>query len=657
MNIKEAQDLVKYAYEKIWWMDVLYPFILSGILFCGLSYLIYHGEKHRSISGQVEAKFISFSLRTASPRPLRRQNKVVTVTLQDSDLIHLESYQYRGHRDASVSEYAEIVRKLYAAGAKYVAVNWMHGPVNIDEYKGLLQVLQDLPKDKKLVFGVLPILQGYVPKELRELTDIMESDPCQTDTQLICNYQSHWEDWIIQDIVRYSWMGKSDEKEKQYISKNLPRNFPGYLLYFSDQSFIRDFSYLEVKNLSFPKHFFRDKMIFVGNGLNPKKQGLYKQIGRVRMPFVSKDGGGVNSGTPYHKYWAQIAQLFIDDALINVVPSWLSVSIAIIFAIGIILCLAYLGGPFTLVVFLCLVVLLPFLNVLTLRFFSLYLPIFDTIYACFSTFFLVVFIRISIESFQTWRWNMRLKEDEEVADVKGNFISLISHNLNTPVAKMQGMLNILKSMPMEEKLDRNLNLACALVARIQLSIKAVLVSTAIDDGKLIHEPLNLQAILKEFRTAVLPPLKRFGFQVSVKIKMTYEELTLLPMYFDKRVLINSIGSLALLFRSREEGLTLDIGLIVQELVSSKNRLGSENFVITASCKDAWISKRIYTALQQKEPLEEHTVISDTSLLEDVSVNLILGVINIYNGSIKIKKDRDAKGGTLEMSIFPKKGRY
>lgn len=639
-------------YLKIWWLDVLYPFVLSAALFSGLTYLIYHGEKHRSISGQVESHFLYFSLRAASPRPLKVKNKVVTVSLREFDLKYLDFYEHRGYRDVTLQEYAKIIETLLQKGARYIVLNWMHGQKEAPDYTPLVQVLKSAPKDAKVVFGVQPKLQDYIPGELRKYAVVVESDPCALDVQVMCIYQSHWEDWIIQEVVRDTWSDKSIILEKQVISKNLPRIFPSYILYLNNVYDFQEFSYTEINDIWFSDDYFKDKAVFMGNSLVQKRLGDYVQLGRVGTSLTARDKDPRSVGTPYHQFWAQIAQLFIDNSLVTVIPEWLSFSLAIVLAIVITLILAYLGAPAALGLYLSVAILAPLLNALLIRFFYLYIPIFDTIYAGLSTFILVTFSRLSLESFRQWRLSFQSKEDQEVADVKGNFISLVSHNLNTPVAKMQGMLDVLSQLPVKSEIKKELIRAGALVAKIQLCIRNVLVATAIEDKRLNHEPMNLFAIQKEFLSLMMPPLKKMGIKVDLKLPSSHEQLAHIPLHFDKRALATAIGSLTLLF---SEGRVDDSDKILLTLevleYQTKDQSGIRECLVCAlSSTGPGISEVIREYLLKPVSRDNHRNLLGASLLEDVSSHLIKRIVKTYNGELIIPSEKDKK--EIKITLYP-----
>ena len=238
-------------------------------------------------------------------------NEVVTVTLKDFDLKYLEHYSHRGYRDVSIAEYARLISSLLKHGANYIVISWIHGQKDIpyERYQPLLEVLKNKPKDRKIVFAVQPFVKDYIPKELGVYAEVMEADPCQRGIQTVCIYQSHWEDWIIQEIVRDVWQAKSEQREKQVISQNLPRIFPSYLLYFNNVYEFQDFSYTELNDIWFPEAYFKDKKIFLGNGLIQSRLGDNVALGRVGTTLTRKDkdppsivGTTISIGRRLHSY-------------------------------------------------------------------------------------------------------------------------------------------------------------------------------------------------------------------------------------------------------------------------------------------------------------------------------------------------------------------
>ena len=82
--------------------------------------------------------------------------------------------------------------------------------------------------------------------------------------------------------------------------------------------------------------------------------------------------------------------------------------------------------------------LLFFSSLLLFRF-GVWLPIVHPVLAMFFTYYLIVPYRAILEYKK--RWEVQEKHDllVQVEEMKGNFLSLMSHDLKTPVARIQGL--------------------------------------------------------------------------------------------------------------------------------------------------------------------------------------------------------------------------
>ncbi|GAG95417.1 unnamed protein product, partial [marine sediment metagenome] len=138
---------------------------------------------------------------------------------------------------------------------------------------------------------------------------------------------------------------------------------------------------------------------------------------------------------------------------------------------------------------------------------------FDAIYAGLTTFLFAAFGKLSYQNFQRWRLEEAEKTFELTADLKRNFISLISHNLNTPIARMQGLVDVLLAKTADQAIHEDLSSAGQLVARLQVGIRSVLVSTAVEDRSLNNVPMTLKTFEGEFLNVVGSFLEKLGRSV------------------------------------------------------------------------------------------------------------------------------------------------
>lgn len=545
--------ILKQLYFKVWWMDVLYPLLLSFILFWSLSYLLYSGQKHRRVSSQIETRMIYWSLWAVSPRPLDKPSPFLTVSLTESDFQTLNQLSIHEHRDTSLINYAFLLNKLLDLESKIIFIHWQPDAFPSDShYEPFFPIIEKAKTlGAKLYFVVHPTLMMSLPPRFRDQASLLEADPCDSSLQILCVYEKVWNKWVMQKIAKLYWKDLSTPRWFEPISHNLPPQSTAHLLYYNAYSDFIDFSFRDILELDevateAHKNFFRGKSIFIGNSLVQGRTGMMKSadINRVKTVLDPLNNSARRTGTPLHKFWAQHAQMFHDNAMIGIVPHELSVSLAFLLAILIIFILQRFGAIYSLASFLLIACMGPIFNILAIRHFLVYLPIFDALYAGFLSFLLATFAKLSIESFYHWRLRIQQKSDSELLSAKSHFLSLLSHNLNTPVAKMQGILSAVENYCTDENLSKDLQEAQKLVSSIQLCIRSVLVTTALEEKELNPEVFVFSSFLQSFRESMKKTLGRLG--IDVEMHLEESEFSKVPVRFDPRALTMGLASLCIL---------------------------------------------------------------------------------------------------------------
>lgn len=605
--------LISHYYYKVWWLDVLYPLLLAFLIFSGLTYLFYTGQKHRRISAKIEDRLIHLSLWLANPRPVKNHHLIATVSLREEDLPFHESFRYGEYTDASPATYQLLIDKLLDLGAETIFINWQPQPEKSEGYAGLIPVLGKARRlSRDVLWGVHPKFIKDLPPEFQQEALVLEADPCQMSTQILCVYNENWTHWIMQAIPIFLWKKKAENWGRRLvISDNLPRLFPSYILYYNDPKEIQDYSFHEILTR---QETLSVKTIFVGNLLIQGRKGMSQaaDVGRVQTILDESSLPPRTGGTPLHTFWAQHAQLFLDDDLVAIIPYHLSFLIACIVALLTIMIL-FLWGPLpSLGFFLAFASLAPLVNTLMLNLYRIYLPIFDSLYAGISASFLATFAKLSAESFYHWRLRIRQRSDKDVIDAKGNFISLLSHNLNTPIAKMQGMLSAIEHLAPSPTILKDLHQAQTLVATIQLSVRFVLVTTFLEDKNLNPEACCLVALEREFREMMENPLVRLGFRFT--LQTVEDDLSQVPLRFDKRALTSGLAAcITLLAEDDQQKLTVELATIEEK----------EDLVLSFQFLGPSIGpKKIDEKMKQGETL---------NLLAHVSATLIHSLLKVYRG--------------------------
>jgi signal transduction histidine kinase len=630
-------EVKKNKPSSLWIFDVIYPLLLSIILFSGVTYLFYTGQKHRRLSSQMEERLIHLSLSLASPRVLPTPSSMATVTLNDRDIQFFEQTQKIPDHALHVEMYTQLLEALLQAGSKNIIVYFLPLGRNLDEasYEPLIQLAEKAKAQQRLIlFATNPSLIKYMPKNVRHALNLFEADPCQEGVQLMCVYNKEWNLWLIQ--ILYNIFVEHQEDDK--VTSNLPRLRSSYLLYLNKPADFIDSSFIDVIHHPQQAAKYAGKTVFVGAQLLPShlentlQPYFTAELLSVKTPLNSGINSFSKKRTPLHTFWAQAAQFFYDDAFIYVYPHAASLLLALLWAILIMLVIFYQGVQLALGLIVLYNLIGPVINSLFISYGHFYLPLFDSFYAGLSTFLVWSFLKLSHESFHSTRLSLKHKEQEDLSDMKGNFLSLMSHNLNTPIAKMRGLFDLLRMLHNEEW--ASLTQAEKDLAQIHLIVKFVLVTLILEEQRLNTGSLTLKSIQEEFKNSSLPVLKRLGYQCQY-LDLKSDENATIPLVFDKRTLHAGMLALLVILGHSLEKKNIFIDLRVESLDDEDPEL------ILAIQSKEWESIDLAKVLEKQK----------TSFLEEVSAQLLNLFCQIYQA--RLTKEQNTvllKVGSLETKL-------
>ena len=374
----------------------------------------------------------------------------------------------------------------------------------------------------------------------------------------------------------------------------------------------------------------QDKIIFIGNNLIQGAEGSTHpdNTGRVGTPYIDPETDSRLNGTPIHAFWAQLTRMFIDNDFVYVASKNL-INIVSIFLGSITLTSALLFGPFvSLVVFLISSVVLFFSNVILIREFSFHMPIFDSLYLAGNLYIVGGFLRLTIEGIREKYNIQKEKTMSENIDLKSNFISLISHNLNTPVAKMISLLELSKKSIPEDLRDQYLKPCLEKASKIQLSVRSVLASNKLEDKRLSHDIVTSAKLIEEIEFETIPLLNRLGISLNVEDE---SPLQTARFSFDRRLFIPIISS-------------------ITYLLSDTRANQSKSFFLTLMYDDAdqilkleWNTSNLKPIILNRKILDDFTVNSCWSLHDSFLKN--------HEARIEVEQVQPEQGYNLTLSII------
>jgi signal transduction histidine kinase len=221
----------------------------------------------------------------------------------------------------------------------------------------------------------------------------------------------------------------------------IPENIKGYFnFYDSEQAYI-DFapagafpksSFIEVMNGKFASGRFHNKILFVGSDLLGKITGEY-----IKTPYSRE----VTAMTVVEAH-ANILNSIIQNSGVQTIPNWFNFLILlglVILTVEVVLAMKPVKGlmvlGFTLVVFLIgsFIAFWPF---------GYWVKIAHPLIGVFTAYYFLIPYRLIIENRRSWELYQRNKLLTQVEELKNNFIGMMSHDLKTPLARIQGMIEI-----------------------------------------------------------------------------------------------------------------------------------------------------------------------------------------------------------------------
>ncbi len=290
------------------------------------------------------------------------------------------------------------------------------------------------------------------------------------------------------------------QKSKHKISSLPIINYKGHGLF-------PEISFSDVLSGSLPKDFFKNKIVLIGTEKSGNSQ-IQTPIGLLSR----------------HEFWAMVTENLFTDSFIKKFSSSIYAGFLLILA-----CLAILiitNYPQAIALF-----FLVWLATLTAAFsawvfdsFYIWIPIVSSM----SLFIFVWVLFIGHQALKIEQAHARLQQQQsylaELEQLKNNFVSLISHDLKTPIAKIQAVLDrVIAQGPLTTELQTDLlslkDYSEELNRYIQSILKVLRVESR--DFKIVKETADINGIIENV-VERLSPLAR-----SKKIELN---LNLEPMF-------------------------------------------------------------------------------------------------------------------------------
>lgn len=276
----------------------------------------------------------------------------------------------------------------------------------------------------------------------------------------------------------------------------------------------------DVLSNTLPNDFFKNKIVIIG-----AEKSINSQI-QTPIGLMSR-----------HEFWAQITENLFSDSFIKKYSS--IVYVLFLLALTFISILTITHYPQTIALF-----FLAWLVTLTSAFSAW---VFDSFYywiPIISPLSLVIFVWVLFIGYQALKIEQahtRLQQQQhylaELEQLKNNFVSLISHDLKTPIAKIQGVVDrLLVSESNAVDLNTDLNSLKEYSEELNRYIQSILKVLRVEsrDFKILKETADINGIIENVveRLSPLAQSKKINIQVSLEPMFLIEiDVTLMTEVF------------------------------------------------------------------------------------------------------------------------------
>lgn len=283
---------------------------------------------------------------------------------------------------------------------------------------------------------------------------------------------------------------------------------------------------------NFPKGFFKGKVVLIGS------QYLSNSGDFVSTPFGRED-----SKAPKLNVHAQIIQALAKDMTVLSVPDWFTDFFSVVIAILLSFIISKVQPTKGLLITMSIMVGVFATAYLLFIGFGVWLKLSHVILSIFVVYYIWVPFR-AIGEYQTrYAIQEEAKMLKKVDKLKQNFISLMSHDLKTPVAKIAGIADILRHQYPNEPRQKEL------LENIESSTKELnnFITSILDLTKIESQNLDLKLESKDINTLIEYEVEKLKFEANAKSMQINTELDpLYPIKMDpvliNRVLSNLIGN-------------------------------------------------------------------------------------------------------------------
>ncbi len=283
------------------------------------------------------------------------------------------------------------------------------------------------------------------------------------------------------------------------------------IINFKGLNLFQEVSLSDVMQAQFPKNFFKNKIVLIGS-----EKSMNSQL-QTPLGLMSR-----------HEFWGQVTENLLTDSFISKKPTWMYALFLLFLTLLSILVITQYPQSVALFFFIWIATLTAAFSAWFFDSFSIWVPI-------ISPLSLMVFIWVLFIGYQALKIEQahsKLKQEQhslaELEQLKNNFVSLISHDLKTPIAKIQAVLDrVITQNEFSGELQTDLlslkDYSEELNRYIQSILKVLRVESR--EFKILKETADINGIIEN----VIDRLKPLAFSKKIKIETELEPMFLIEL--------------------------------------------------------------------------------------------------------------------------------
>lgn len=282
-------------------------------------------------------------------------------------------------------------------------------------------------------------------------------------------------------------------------------------------------SFENILNQQFEPGRFKNKIVLIGNDHGGNVRDY------VKTPF-SKDAKAM---TLVELNANMLDTLISNKAPVQAAP-WLNMLITMLTSLITVFVLFTMKPIRSLTILAIMVLTLVIFGCLAFWPFGYWVKMTHPLLAIFLSYYFFIPYRLIIENRRSWEYYQKNQLLSQVEELKGNFISMMSHDLKTPLARIQGMTDVILKDPQPLSSQQR-----EAVDTIRHSSEDLLkfINAILDYGKIESQGVALHMQSRDVNSLLKDVIRKHEFLAKVKrIPISFESEPLFPIQVDPELM-------------------------------------------------------------------------------------------------------------------------